>query len=251
MVEDGVLEGLSAVFAQHVSPSVEAGKMSFLPGTINASSDSFMMTVHGRAAHGAMPHRGCDAIVAAASLIQNIQQIVSRKMDPLSMGLITVGTLQAGTARNIVANQAVMTGTIRAFDESTRDLLKEELHRVCRTAEGLGARVECVVTEGYPVGFNNPEATALAEEAIRRHLGPDAVHPPLPASSGSEDFSFMTARVPGSFMRVGVKDPAWPETLNLHTPTFQIDERALPTGATALTSVAVDFLTAHRPQRAR
>ncbi len=242
MVEEGVLDGLSAIFAQHVSPVIEAGKLSFLPGTVTASSDQFEIVVRGRASHGAMPHEGRDAIVAAAAVVQGVQQIVSRRIDPVGMGLITIGTIHGGAATNILAEEVRMTGTIRAFTEETRRILIDELTRVCRIAGALGAEAECLITEGYPVGNNHAGLTALAENAIRKHLGEAAIHPPLPASPGSEDFAFMSGRIPGSFIWLGVKDPCWNEPLPLHTPSFQIDECSLATGAAALVSVATEYL---------
>ncbi len=242
MVEEGVMEGLSMVIGQHVSPAIEAGKMSFQRGHITASSDSFEITVHGQSAHGATPQQGVDASVIAAALIQAIQQNIRRRIAPVETGLITLGKIHGGTARNIIADKVEMSGTIRAFDPAVRQKLIDELRQVCGIAEAMGGRASVRIIEGYPPGFNDPAMTDLAEEAVRRALGDNAIHPPIGPSTGAEDFAFMSRLVPGVFMRLGVKDPCWPAPHMAHKPDFQIDERSLKIGATAMVAVAVGYL---------
>lgn len=242
MAEAGVTDGLAAIFALHVSPSVEAGRMSFVHGAINASSDNFEIHIHGQAAHGAQPHQGVDAIVASGAVVLAVQQIVSRKINPFSSGVVTIGTIQGGSAENVIASEVRMTGTLRALDSATRQTLKEGLARACQVAEAYGAKAELTIIEGYPVGSNNMALSEFAEAMIVRHFGADAIHPTFGPSMGAEDFSFMSALVPGALIRVGVKNPKWPEVKNLHTPGFQIDEQALPVGAAALAIFATEFL---------
>ncbi|HWL53390.1 MAG TPA: M20 family metallopeptidase [Chthoniobacteraceae bacterium] len=242
MVEEGVMEGLSMVAGQHVSPAIEAGKMSFQRGSITASSDSFEITIHGQSAHGATPQHGVDAIVISAAVVQGIQQIISRRIAPVETGLITVGTIRGGTARNIIAPEVELAGTIRAFDPAVRAKLIEELGQICGIADAMGGRAQLRIIEGYPPGFNDPAMADLAEAAVREALGDGAIHPPIGPSTGAEDFAFMSRIVPGVFMRLGVKDPCWPAPLTAHKPDFQIDERSLAIGTTALVAFAVKAL---------
>ena len=138
-----------------------------------------------------------------------------------------------------------MAGTIRAFEEEDRQTLLCELSRVARgIAESMRGEVEVRIVEGYPVGINHPEVTQFAEETVREVFGDAAIHPGIGPSTGAEDFMFMSRLVPGTFLRLGVKDPAWPSAFPVHTPTFQIDERALPVGATALVAIAAKYLQA-------
>ncbi len=245
MVEEGALDGLDAVFGQHVSPSIEVGKVSFQYGPITASSDRITLHVRGSSAHGAMPHNGVDAIVIAAALIQAVQQIVSRRLDARSTGLITLGTIKGGMAENIIADHVVMGGTIRAFTPEVRQTLIDELHRVCHIAKAYGGSATLELCEGYPPSINDPELTALVEKAICRELGQERIHPPIGVATGAEDFAFMSRLVRGSFLRIGVKDPAWPQPLGAHTPQFEIDERSLPIGTAALVLAATETLRCH------
>ncbi len=243
MVEQGVLEGLSMVMGQHVSPAVEVGKISFQRGCITAASDSFELVVRGRASHGAQPHLGVDSITIAAAIIQGVQQIVSRAVSPMESGLITIGSIHGGTAGNIIAEEVRMRGTIRSFTPEVRDTLLTEFRRVTTgIAEALRGTVDHGLLEGYPAGSNDIAITDLAEETVRAALGDAAINPPIGPGAGAEDFAFMSREVPGTFLRLGVKSPEWEKPFNAHTPLFRIDERCLPVGATALVAVAVEYL---------
>jgi len=238
MIRDGVMEGVEAIFALHVSPSIPAGRVSFQPGLINASMDNFEIHIQGKSCHAAMPNLGCDAIVLAARLVQDIQSLVSREIDPQRTGVVTIGELHAGTAANILAGEAILRGTIRTFDEPTRELLVDGVTVRAKSLEGLGAVVRCEFSGGYPVGKNNVGLSNWLEEQVRASLGEQTIHPPIGPASGSEDFSFMSAQVPGCMFRIGVRAGASEPIRQLHTPTFDLDEACLPLGAAVLAAAA-------------
>lgn len=242
MVEEGILEGVDAVIGQHVSPSIPAGHYSFQRGPICASSDGFTVTVRGTACHAATPHVGRDAILLASQLIQHIHQVISRRIPPADTGVISIGTIQGGTARNIVADTVTFEGTLRAHRPEVRAILIEEIQKVSAIAEALGGGADVQIIEGYPPLINDIALIDLAESAIRAELGEEAIHDPIGASTGAEDFAFMSRIVPGAFLRIGVKHPDWTSPKGAHTPFFEIDERCLPAGTIGLVAVASSYL---------
>lgn len=242
MVEEGILEGVDAVIGQHVSPGVPVGKYSFQRGSICASSDSFVIIVKGTSCHAANPHVGVDAILLTSQLVQSIHQIVSRRIPPSETGVISIGMINGGTARNIISDEVKIEGTIRAHSPEIRQRLIDELKRACGVVNALGGDTEFKLIEGYPPLINDIPLIELAEAAIRAELGDEAIHPPIGASTGAEDFAFMSRIVPGAFLRIGVKNPDWSAPKGAHNPYFEIDERCLPAGAIGLVATATSYL---------
>lgn len=242
MVEAGVLEGVDAVIGQHVSPGVPVGQYSFQRGSICASSDSFIIKVKGTACHAANPHFGVDAILLASTLVQSIQHIVSRKVPAAETAVISIGKIHGGTARNIIADEVKIEGTFRAHTPEIRQHLAEELQRACGVVKALGGDTELTVIEGYPPLINDIPLIDIAEEAIRAELGESAIHPPIGATTGAEDFAFMARVVPGAFLRLGVKNPQWTAPKGAHTSSFEIDEHCLPVGTIGLVAAATAYL---------
>ncbi|MCB0179574.1 MAG: amidohydrolase [Anaerolineae bacterium] len=238
MVEEGALDGLDAVFGLHVDTGLPVGTVATRPGPMMASADTFMLTLYGQAAHAARPHQGLDTIALAAHVIQAVHQIVSRRLDPIGEGVITIGTIQGGTKDNIIAGTVTMTGTIRSFTPENRDLLYTELRRACQIVEPLGGRFELDLRAGYPPLANDEAMADLMLSAARDLLGDEQVRV-AEKIMAAEDFSFMAQAAPGSFLRLGVYNPAWPQIYPVHTPTFRIDEDALPIGAAALVAMAL------------
>lgn len=245
MVEEGALAGLDAVFGLHVDTALNTGTVATRPGPMMASADKFEIRLFGAAAHAARPHQGLDTIALAAHVIQAVHQIVSRRLNPVDEGVITIGTIQGGTKDNIIADKVVMTGTVRSFTPENRQFLLDELQRACRVIEPLGGRVEVDVLRGYPPLVNDAEASQLMAGALRDLLGAEQVLE-APKMMAAEDFSIMLHAVPGCFLRLGVHDPAWSERHFVHTPTFQLDEAALPIGAASLAATAWQWLQEKR-----
>ncbi|MCB0163862.1 MAG: amidohydrolase [Anaerolineae bacterium] len=238
MVEEGALDGLDAIFGLHVDPGLPVGTVATRPGPMMASADTFTLTLHGQAAHAARPHQGLDTIALAAHVIQAVHQIVSRRLDPIGEGVITIGTIQGGTKDNIIADTVTMTGTIRSFTPENRDLLHTELHRACQIVEPLGGRCELNILTGYPPLVNDVAMAGLMLSTARDLLGAEKMRV-AEKIMAAEDFSFMARTVPGSFLRLGVYNPTWPQAYPVHTPTFRIDEDALPIGTAMLVATAL------------
>lgn len=241
MVEEGALDGLDAVFGLHVDATLPVGTVATRPGPLMASADQFTLTLHGQAAHAARPHQGIDTIALAAHVIQAVHQIVSRRLDPIGEGVITIGTIEGGSKENILADTVTMTGTIRSFTPHNRDLLHQELRQACRIIEPLGGRFELDIQAGYPPLVNDEAAAEVMLSAVRDLLGDEQVRTAAKIMA-AEDFSFMAQVAPGSFLRLGVHNPAWSQMYPVHTPTFRIDEDALPIGTASLVATALAWM---------
>jgi len=232
MIKDGVLENpkVKAIYALHVFPDIECGKVGFKSGDYMASCDEIYITIHGIGGHGATPHQCIDPIVIGSQLVLNLQTIVSRKCDPKIPCVLTFGHFEAIGATNIIPSQAKLKGTFRTMDEKWR---KEALKYIQKTAksivEGNGARLEMEISQGYPVLKNNVHLTEILQKKAINLLGKDKVEN-LPIRMGSEDFSFYGQHVPACFFRLGTRNETLGYTFNVHHPRFNIDENALKTG---------------------
>jgi amidohydrolase len=247
MVQEGAVDGLNAVFALHVLPVLDAGIVGTIPGPIMAAGDVFNLTIHGIGGHGAAPHRAIDPIVLAAHVIHAVQNIISRRINPLEPGVISICSVHGGTAHNIIPASVEMSGTIRCMSEDSRKCIHEELRRACSVVETFGGTFELDIKRGIPAVVNEPEATQDACDAVSSLLGDDKLIRPQPIM-GSEDFSFMLDRTPGSLLFLGVRNPSWDREYPLHTSTFRIDEDALPVGTAALTAIAIRRMKEKRQQ---
>lgn len=245
MVEEGALQGLDAVFGLHVGAEYNVGTVALREGPLLAAADEFKLTVRGVGGHASRPQSAVDPIQISAMVIQAIHQIVSRRIDPLEAGVITVGTIHAGVASNVIPDFVEMTGTIRSYTPEVRQQLDDELHKAVRVAEAMGGSAELEILRGYPPTVNNPAATAAMRAATQGLLGEANV---LEAEQvmGAEDFSYMAQAAPGSFLFLGVRNPAWDRTYPVHRADFRIDEDALPIGAAALAAAALEWMETHR-----
>jgi amidohydrolase len=246
MIEEGALENpkVDAIFGLHVFP-FEVGKVVWRSGGLMASGDGFRIVVRGRQTHGALPWNGVDPIVTASQIVLGLQTLVSRSVDlTLTPAVVTVGMIRGGVRNNIVPDSVEMIGTIRTFDEATRDSLAA---RIVRLAEGIarsaGAVAVVTTQRGYPVTFNDPALTERMVPTLRRTLGAANVLPAQQTTT-AEDFSLFQRKVPGMFFFLGVTpkgtDPrtAAPN----HSPRFFADEGALVPGMRALANLTVDYL---------
>ncbi len=240
MIEDGVLEGVQAIFGQHVDPEVTVGDVATRPGPMMAAAEAFRLAVFGRAGHAAFPHQGLDAIAIAAQVLNSLHQVVSRRLNPIKPAVITVGTINGGTKSNVLAGEVRMTGTIRTFDDETRERLVDGMNRAAGIARTLGGDYELEILPGTVPLVNDPDLFSFARSVISELLGEEHFLE-APIRMGGEDFSFFAREVPGLFLRLGVRAPDAP-VRPLHTPTFDLDERALPIGAAMLSALAVRWL---------
>lgn len=231
LVQAGILENphVDAVFGLHVDAFMPAGQMSFAPGAVNASPDSFDIVIRGKGGHGAAPHQGIDAVVVAAQAVTAIQAIASRMTNPFEPLVITVGRLQAGTARNVVAEEARLEGTVRTTSPELRQRIEGLINRaVAGVCSAYGATHTMEYLYGYPVLVNDAAMTDLARQAAAAALGPDAVVQAEPGMYG-EDFAYYAEARPACFGNLGVGVPAATHRYPAHHPKlFVADEEAMP-----------------------
>jgi amidohydrolase len=242
MADEGVMEGVDGVAALHVWADVPVGAITVRDGIMMAHPDKFVLTIQGRAAHGAFPHRGVDAITLSAQVITALQTVVSRRTDPIRAKVLTVGTIQGGTKDNIVAGSVTMTGTLRTFESETRDTMLAELERACGVARALGGDYDLKVIPGYLPVVNDPAMTALVRQVAADLLGPEAVREAA-LEMGGEDFSYLAQKAPGCFFLLGGATPGAAKREHHHSQ-FDIDERCLPLGTALLAELAMRFLDA-------
>ncbi len=238
MIEDGALDGVDAVFGLHVGAHLPAGRYFLRAGPMMAGTDLFAATILGKSAHVARPHEGVDALVLAAHVIIACQNAVARRISPFDQGVLGIGTVQGGTAENIIADRVELRGTIRYFDANVRATLRQELQNALRVAEALGGKTELRLNDGYPPVVNDAAMTELVHRAIAQLVGPDDIEEFAPMM-GAEDFAWMQQKAPGAFFWLGA---ALEDAREHHHPRFDIDERVLVKGASALAGIAIHAL---------
>jgi amidohydrolase len=244
MVEAGVLENphVDAVFGLHVAQDVPAGMVIARDGAAMMGGDMFKITVTGKGGHGALPHLTIDPIVAGSAIVTAVQTIVSRNVDPVTPGVVTIGSFHAGEAANVIPNTAEMTGTIRTVSIEQREMMLERLSMI---ATGIGktlrAEVEIDVPFGVPPTVNTPEMAALVREVATGIIGAERVMQG-PLISASEDFSEFLAVAPGCFFMVGTKNDDKGMIWGHHHPRFDIDEEPMSVGMAVMAGTALRFL---------
>ena len=242
MIEEGVLNGVDNIAALHVWQPLDAGRFAFVRNTTMASSDKFEIYVRGRGGHGAYPHQTVDPVLTAASIVCQLQGIVSREIDPLDTGVISVCSIHSGTASNVIPEVAIIEGTVRALTPEMRTQLHAGIARMAGcTAEAHRCEAEVRVLNGYPPTVN--ESTSL-ERAVRiagEIVGVGCVIEQKP-SMGAEDMGFYLERIPGCYLYLGggskEKNCVYPH----HNPKFDIDDEVLHLGSAFLAAYALDFL---------
>jgi len=246
MVKEGVLENpkVDAIFGLHVFPG-PAGSISYRPGPLMASADSFTIKIRGKQTHGAVPWGGVDPIVIGAQIVNVVQTIISRNVNIAEApAVLTVATFHGGVRFNIVPDEAELGGTIRAFGEDTRKDIRRRLEVISKNiAEAAGGSVEISYSLGYPVTVNDPKLTERMVPTLARVAGAANVRV-APLTGTAEDFSYFGQKVPAMYFFLGVtpRDQDWTKAPQNHSPLFFADESALPVGVRALTNLAVDYL---------
>jgi amidohydrolase len=238
VMDSGALDGVAAIFGAHVDRRFAVGTVVAEAGPLAASADTFGIELVGSGAHAARPHEAADPIIGAGALIGALQTIVSRRLDPSRAAVVTVGTINAGSASNVIPDRATMTGTLRATDPDTRRLLHEEVRHI---ASGVAAahRLEAQVTIelGPPPIVNPIETASWARAAAIAVLGPAAVVPLGFVNMAAEDFAYYMERMPGCFFRVGARE-AGSEAIPAHTPRFYAADESIFVGGAVLAETA-------------
>lgn len=232
MIEDGLFERfpMESVFGMHNWPGMPAGHFAVHSGPVMASADRFDIEVAGHAAHAAMPHLGADPIAAGAALVQAVQTIVSRNLDPTDTAVISVTQFHAGEAYNAIPDRAVLSGTVRAFGAAVQDQAEAGLARVCDgIAAAFGVRITYEYRRGYPPTINTAAEAALCAEVAAALAGPDRVSTNERPSMGAEDFAYFLQRKPGCYVWIG--NGPGEGGCTLHNPNYDFNDEIIPTGA--------------------
>lgn len=240
MIGEGLFERFpcDAVFGLHNWPCVGAGHFGCVTGPAMASVDQITITVRGKGGHGAAPHETVDPVVASAHIITALQTVVSRNVDPLDMGVVTVGSIHGGNAPNVVPESVELKLTARAFKPEVREVLKERIPAIARAqAESFGATADVVYRPGYPAVLNHEAETELARSVALDTFGAARVEAGFRPRTASEDFAFMLLKRPGSYVFVGNGDGA-----SLHSPYYDFNDAILAPSATYWVRLAERFL---------
>jgi hippurate hydrolase len=242
MIEDGAFTNVQAIYAGHIDRHFKVGEIAAEAGLICAYTDKFEIRVCGRGGHAARPHETIDAIVVASLLVMSIQTLVSREINPSYPTVVSVGRFSGGSAYNVIAEEAVLEGTIRATHPEIRAQIIDGLERMVRAMDGLyNAKTTIRFRDGLPPVINHPVAAKLAQEAARRVVGRKGVVKQPHPSLGGEDFAYFLQNVPGCLVRFGAGHPDRPN-MPAHSPYFDFDEGVLPIGAAFLAQVALHTL---------
>ncbi len=244
MIKAGAMENPRPqnVFGQHVYPELEAGKIGMKPGKYMASTDEVFLTVKGKGGHGGLPMKNIDPVVIASHIVVALQQIVSRNANPDMPTVLSFGRFIADGKTNVIPNYVKLEGTIRTFDEEWRNSAHQKITKMAQSiAEGMGGSCEVFFDPGYPFVYNDPEVTKNTKAWAIDYLGEENVVD-LPLRMTAEDFSYFANEVPSCFYRLGVRNEERGIISNLHTPTFDVDEKSLETGMGMMAWIAVNAL---------
>ena len=232
MIRDGVLQNPApaGIIALHVHPGLDFGKLSFRKGRVMASADELYFTIRGKGGHAAAPHLTADTILIASHLIVSLQQIISRNNNPASPSVLSICSIQGGHTTNVIPSEVKLKGTFRAMDETWRYKAHDLIRKLATgIAESMGAEIDILVDVGYPTVDNDPAFTDTNWQLAETYMGNGNV-PETEMRMGAEDFGYYTQLVPGCFFRLGVRNELEGIVSNVHTPTFNIAERAIETG---------------------
>lgn len=243
MVEEGVLTNpaVDGIIALHVNPKVESGIISHCEGPATAYSDKFDLRIIGDGGHAAHPHLSIDSITIATTVVNTMQQIVSRTIEPLEPVVLTFGKIEGGFNHNIIAPEVKLSGTVRTLNPEVKEIVKDKMKSYLKhICEGMGAKYEFDYRDGYPAVYNDPELTPLITDTITTLLGEDYLVYSKP-TMGGEDFSFFTNEVPGVIFKIGTgnsEETQYP----LHHPMFDLDENVLPVGVASLAELSINYI---------
>jgi len=232
MIRDGALENPkpSGIIGLHVHPGLELGKLSFRKGRVMASADEIYITIRSKGGHAAAPHLTADTVLIASQLIVSLQQIVSRNNNPVSPTVLSICSIQGGHTTNVIPSEVKLMGTFRAMDETWRKKAHELIRKQATgLVEAMGAEIDLHIDVGYPTVDNDPAFTDAAWQLADQFMGKENVLE-TEMRMGAEDFGYYTQLIPGCFFRLGVRNEEKGIIHNVHTPKFNIDERAIETG---------------------
>ena len=250
MVGEGLFRRfpMDEIYALHNWPGLPVGRFGLMPGPIMASGDRVDITIRGRGGHGGMNPHGCiDPVRIAADLIQRAHTIVSREIDPLQPAVLSICAVQSGDLAgfNVIPDTAVLSGTLRALDPAVGERLRQSLRALCESlARYYGATIDLHIDDTFLVTMNDPDATEMGRDVIRRLYGGETLQADHQPSMGSEDFSFMLNECRGAYIHVGSRDDEHRQPL--HSQEYDFNDRIIPTGIELLSGLAVESLAGRR-----
>jgi amidohydrolase len=249
MIKEGALDDpkVQAIFGLHMDPFLNAGQVGWAIGPIWASADTFTIEVQGKTAHGAYPDTGLDPIPVAAELVSALQLVVSRQTNAQSPKVLTIGQIHGGNRFNIIADKVVMEGTLRTLDAGVRKDVKERMERTVKgvaEAHGTSATLR-FRDDGTPATVNDAALTRASVPSLERVWGKANVIEVKP-QMGAEDFAAFAEKVPGLYVKVGIRNEARGIVAKMHTPDWDIDEAVLPLGVRAMATLVWDYLSRTR-----
>ena len=246
MVEQGAMKGVDNVFGIHIWSQIDTGKIQCNKGPAFASADIFKVRFKGQGGHAAVPHDAIDAVMIASTFALNVQTVVARTVNPLRPAVLTIGKMEVGTRFNVIAEDAILEGTVRCFDKEVRSHIEAQIrHYAEQIASLYGGTAEVVYEYGTQAVNNDVASASLVERLAAEHFGAEAYHIDDP-TMGGEDFSFYLDEVPGCFALVGSgnteKDTRWAH----HNGHFNIDEDGLRVGAELYVQYALTWLSENK-----
>jgi len=252
MMDDGLFEKypMEAVFGMHNWPGLAVGSFGVTAGPMMASSNEFEVVVKGRGAHAAQPHKGIDPVMIAVQIAQGWQTIVSRNKNPLDAAVLSITQIHAGSATNVIPDDASLIGTVRTFSGPVLDLIESRMRQVAQhTAAAFDAEIDFRFKRNYPALINHPAETAFALEVMREVAGDAQIDAAVEPTMGAEDFAFMLQEKPGCYVFIGNGEGDHRSAghglgpCNLHNPSYDFNDDLLPIGATYWVRLAQAWLS--------
>jgi hippurate hydrolase len=244
MIANGLLKiaAFDEVYALHNSPMLAPGKIGVRAGSILSGADSLRIQVHGVSAHGSQPHCGVDAIVIACQLVNLLQTVVSRSLDPLDTGVVSIGIIRGGTATNVVAGLVELEGSIRSMTLENREVIHRRIRAICDgLAQSFGTSIQCEIGQLCPPVVNRPDFAKVVEHAATRVVGAENVINDVAPLMASDDFAHLIGDRPGAYFFIGQSGPT------CHHPEYVFDDAIMPIGASVFVEIAHDRLSSNSP----
>ncbi|MFD2044818.1 M20 family metallopeptidase [Ornithinibacillus salinisoli] len=243
MIEDGCLDGVDIIYGAHVMSTEPLGTVSVKEGYFSSAQDDFNIVIHGKGGHGSEPHLTVDPLVTGSQLIMNLQQLVSRRVNPQHPAVVTVGSFHSGGANNIIPDTAIIKGTVRTYSEEARTIIEKAMEQITKTTcEGTGAGLEYEYIRDCPSIWNDPMETERVAKIATSLFGSEIVKQSEPMN-GSEDFAFYQKEIPGVYFIVGGGNPDINATYPHHHPKFNIDERSIIDISNMFITATLDYLS--------
>ena len=249
MVKEGLFEKfpVESIYGMHNWPGMPVGEFAIAPGPMMAAFDIFDLVIRGRGSHGAMPHQGVDSIVMASKVVDALQTIASRNIDPIDSLVVSVTQIHGGDAYNVIPDEVILRGTVRSFSEAVRDTVEPAMRRIADgVCAALGGTAELRYERRYPATVNSVEETAHAAAAASAIVGDDKIERSPVPSMGSEDFAYMLREKPGSYVWVGNGEGAG--GCMLHNPGYDFNDEVIPIGVTYWSELVEQVLPVERPE---